>query len=51
MEEAGLFSIDEYITRRRNWIAEFVATHPLLAVCKGMESLGISGNHQLWWNQ
>jgi hypothetical protein len=47
-EEAGLFSIDEYITRRRNRIAEFVATRPLVVVCKEMESLGISGNYQFW---
>jgi hypothetical protein len=32
-------------------IAEFVATHPLIAVCKEMESLGISDNHYFWWNQ
>jgi hypothetical protein len=51
MEEAGLFSIEEYITRHRNRIAVFVATRPLIAVCKEMESLGISGNHQFWWNQ
>jgi hypothetical protein len=51
MEEAGLFSIDEYITRRRNRISECVETRPLIAVCKEMESLGISSNHQFWWNQ
>jgi hypothetical protein len=40
-EEAGLFSIDEYITCHRNRIAEFVDTRPLIVVCKEMESLGI----------
>jgi hypothetical protein len=51
MEEAGLFSIDKYIMRRRNRIAECVATRPLIVVCKEIESLGIGGNHQFWWNQ
>jgi hypothetical protein len=32
LEEDGMFPIDEYIIRRRNKIAEFVATRPLYAI-------------------
>ena len=51
MEQAGLFSIEEYIDRRRNSVAEYVATRPIYAVCRELESRGIGGDHQNWWSQ
>jgi hypothetical protein len=51
LEEAGLFQIDEYITRHRNKIAEFVATRPLYAICRELNSMGLGDNRQFWWDQ
>jgi hypothetical protein len=51
IEEAGLFTIEEYINWRRNSIAEFVATQPIYAVCRELEIRGIGGDHQNWWSQ
>jgi hypothetical protein len=45
LEEAGLFHIDEYITRRRNKIAEFVA------ICRELNSIGLGDNRQFCWDQ
>jgi hypothetical protein len=51
MEEAGLFIIEEYTKRRRNNIAEFVATRSIYAVCHELESGGGGGDHQKWGSQ
>jgi hypothetical protein len=48
LEEAGLLPIDEYITRRRNKIPEFVATRPLYDICCELNSIGLGDNHQFW---
>jgi hypothetical protein len=45
LEETDTFPIDEDITRRRNKIAEFVATRPLYAICRGLNSIGLGDNH------
>jgi hypothetical protein len=41
LEEAGMLPMDEYITLRRNKIAEFVAMRPLYAICRELNSIGI----------
>jgi hypothetical protein len=51
MEEAGLVSIDEYVTQRRNTIADFVATRPIYAVCCELEGRALGGDHHMWWSQ
>jgi hypothetical protein len=51
LKKAGLFPIDDYTTRRRNKIAEFVATRPLYAICRELNSIGLGDNHQFWWDQ
>ncbi len=33
LEEYGLFPMEEYIVRRQNLIAEYVAARPLLQTC------------------
>jgi hypothetical protein len=50
LEETGLFPIDKYITHRRNKIAEFVATRPLCATCRELNSIGLGDNRQFWWD-
>jgi hypothetical protein len=51
LEEASLFPIDEYITRRRNKIAEFVATRPLHDICCKLNLIGLGDHNQFWWDQ
>lgn len=41
MEEAGLFSIEEYLERRRRYLVDYVATHPLAATLKETGAEGI----------
>jgi hypothetical protein len=51
MEEAGLFSIDEYVTRRRKTIADFISTRPIYDVCRELEGCGLGVDHHMWWSQ
>jgi hypothetical protein len=51
LEEAGLFPINKYITRRREKIVEVVATRPLYKICRELNSIGLGDNRQFWWDQ
>jgi hypothetical protein len=51
MEEAGLFSMNEYITRRRNKLVDYVATRSIYTTCRETEKRGLDRGHQYWWNQ
>jgi len=37
LTEAGLFTMEEYITRRQNRLADYVATRPILELCTECE--------------
>ena len=50
LEEAGLFPMHVYITRRQNTIAAYVATRPIGDIARTEEPP--SGAHRLrWWDQ
>jgi hypothetical protein len=40
MEEAGLFSMNEYITRCRNKLVDYVATRSIYTMCRELERRG-----------
>jgi hypothetical protein len=48
LKECGLQTMSEYVRRRRNSIAEYVATRPLLQTCKDGEPRR-GTPHRLWW--
>ena len=48
LEECGLLKMEAYILRRRNSIAEYVATRPLYHACREGEPLR-GTPHRLWW--
>ena len=51
LEECGLFPMEEYIVRRRNSIAEYVATRPLLDTCREGNLLRGTPQRLWWWEQ
>jgi hypothetical protein len=51
MEEAGLFFMNEYITRRRNNLVDYVATRSIYTMCCETERRGLNRVHKYWWNQ
>jgi hypothetical protein len=42
MEEAGLFSMNEFIARRRNKLVEYVATRSIYTICRETERRGLN---------
>ena len=51
LDECGLLTVGEYIRRRRQTIAEYVADRPLLAACRGGERRRGTPHRQWWWEQ
>ena len=52
LEEVGLLTIDEYIERRRNKVAEYAATRPVLALCLNeRRKRGTTRKEKFWWEQ
>jgi hypothetical protein len=51
MEDAGLYSMTEFITRRRNKLVDYVATRSIYTMCRETEMRGLNRGHQYWWNQ
>ena len=51
LAEAGLFTMEEYITRRQNRLADYVATRPIFELCMECERPDGSSRAQLWWEQ
>ncbi len=51
LEEVSLQNVEEYIRRRRNTVAEFIATCPLFAnYWEGKQLWGFP-RHLFWWKQ
>ena len=50
LEEAGLYSIHEYIRRRNETITKYIRERPIYTQCIHSHSL-VGGNKQFWWNQ
>ena len=52
LEEVGLLTIDEYIERRRETIVEYVATRPVLDLCRNERRRpGTTHHKRFWWDQ
>ena len=51
MEDAGLFSIEEYISRRQNTVAEYVATRPIFDIVMEEERQRGTPTTRRWWEQ
>ncbi len=51
LEECGLFSIEEYVRRRRHMIVAYVVDQPLLAACREGERQRGTPFCQWWWEQ
>ena len=52
LEEVGLLTIDEYIEKRRNKVAEYVSTRPVLETCLNeRRRRGTTRREKFWWEQ
>ena len=51
MEEAGLTDIRTSIQRRQNMVAQYIATRPLLDLCKGVRPREGASVKLRWWEQ
>ncbi len=52
LEEVGLRTMEEYIRRRRNTIAEYIATRcPVMWTCWEGERIPGAPRHTVWWEQ
>jgi hypothetical protein len=50
-EKTGMYTVEEYITRRRNIIVDYAASHPLFTLCCEAKYEGWGVQHQKWWDQ
>ena len=51
MEDAGLFSIQEYVSRRQRTVAEYVATRPIFDLVMEEERQRGTPATRRWWEQ
>ena len=52
LDEVGLLTIEEYIEKRRNKVAEYVALRPVYEFCVGeRRRQGTHHTKTFWWNQ
>ena len=51
MREAGLTDIRKSIADRQNTVAQYIATRPLLDLCKGARARDGAKVPMRWWNQ
>ena len=51
MKEAGFTDVRTSIKRRHNTVAQYIATRPLLDLCKGMTQIGGARVEMRWWYQ
>ena len=51
LEASGLYTMLEYIERRQNTIAEYVATRPIYHACTGSTRHPGSSRRTMWWTQ
>ena len=50
-EEAGLLTMEEYIRRRQNTVAQYITTRSLLDLCEGSERALGARVGMRWWEQ
>ena len=51
MKEAGFKDVRTSINRRQNTVAQYIATRPLLELCKGTTQIGGARVALRWWDQ
>ena len=51
MKEAGFTDVRTSINRRQNMFAQYIATRPLLELCKGAKQRGGARGTMRWWDQ
>ena len=51
MKEAGLRDIRTSIHARQNMVAQYIATQPLMDLCKGTKQIGGARVAMRWWYQ
>ena len=51
MKEAGLTDVRTSINRRQNTVAQYIATQPLLDLCKGAKQREGARVTLRWWDQ
>ena len=51
MKEAGFTDVRTSIKRSHNTVAQYIATRPLLDLCKGMTQIGGARVAMKWWYQ
>jgi hypothetical protein len=49
LETAGLFTIREYIKRRKNTIKTYLPSRPIYQKCISSKPLARNGNQSVWW--
>ena len=49
MKEAGLTDVHTSINRRQNTVAQYIATRPLLDLCKGVKQIEGARVTLRWW--
>ena len=50
-KEAGIVRARTLVLRRQNTVAQFIATRPILGICKVTERMGGTRVPQQWWEQ
>ena len=51
LAEVGLHTVEEYIVKRRQTIADYIVGRPILEACRGGTQKRGSARHQYWWEQ
>ena len=51
IKEAGFIDVRTSINRRQNTVAQYIATRPLLDLCKGTTCIGGARVAMRWWDQ
>ena len=51
VKRAGFEMMEEYIQRRQNTVAQYIATQSLLVLCEEMERTPGAGVGMRWWEQ
>src|SRR6185436_9337794 len=51
LEEAGLYTMEEYVTRRRNKFVDSIATRPIFELCQMAQRRSGTPYRKYWWDQ
>jgi hypothetical protein len=51
LEEVGLNPVEDYILKRQNTVADYIATRPIFDLCLDAERQSGSQSSRRWWEQ